>query len=91
MFPNCFHALDSDDLEISAQEEIIAPLGFGCPLNQYQCHSHCLSIKKRGGYCAGALKTTCTCYNWRWLIPEAFWKERNPDYCLIEFNPTLME
>ncbi|XP_077505887.1 defensin-1-like [Amblyomma americanum] len=37
--------------------------GFGCPFNQYQCHSHCLSIGRRGGYCGGSFKTTCTCYN----------------------------
>ncbi|XP_077529620.1 defensin-like isoform X4 [Haemaphysalis longicornis] len=36
--------------------------GFGCPFNQGACHSHCRSIGRRGGYCAGIVKQTCTCY-----------------------------
>ncbi|XP_040064578.2 4 kDa defensin [Ixodes scapularis] len=36
--------------------------GFGCPFNQGACHRHCRSIGRRGGYCAGFLKQTCTCY-----------------------------
>nr|P41965.1 RecName: Full=4 kDa defensin; AltName: Full=Antibacterial 4 kDa peptide [Leiurus quinquestriatus hebraeus]AAB27538.1 defensin=4 kda antibacterial peptide [Leiurus quinquestriatus=scorpions, hemolymph, Peptide, 38 aa] [Leiurus quinquestriatus] len=36
--------------------------GFGCPLNQGACHRHCRSIRRRGGYCAGFFKQTCTCY-----------------------------
>nr|QEO24725.1 holosin 1 [Ixodes holocyclus] len=36
--------------------------GFGCPFNQGACHSHCRSIGRRGGYCAGIIKQTCTCY-----------------------------
>ena len=39
-----------------------AVAGFGCPFDQYQCHSHCRSIGRRGGYCGGTLKLTCTCY-----------------------------
>ncbi|CAN7997741.1 unnamed protein product [Ixodes pacificus] len=35
---------------------------FGCPLNQGACHNHCRSIKRRGGYCSGIFKQTCTCY-----------------------------
>uniref|UniRef100_A0A023FP91 Defensin n=1 Tax=Amblyomma cajennense TaxID=34607 RepID=A0A023FP91_AMBCJ len=37
--------------------------GFGCPLNQGACHRHCRSIGRRGGYCAGIIKQTCTCYH----------------------------
>nr|ACJ04433.1 defensin [Dermacentor marginatus]AJG42673.1 defensin [Dermacentor silvarum] len=36
--------------------------GFGCPLNQGACHNHCRSIRRRGGYCSGIIKQTCTCY-----------------------------
>ncbi|XP_050051433.1 4 kDa defensin-like [Dermacentor andersoni] len=36
--------------------------GFGCPLNQGACHRHCRSIGRRGGYCSGIVKQTCTCY-----------------------------
>ncbi|KAL1441166.1 hypothetical protein MTO96_031216 [Rhipicephalus appendiculatus] len=36
--------------------------GFGCPFNQGACHRHCRSIRRRGGYCAGIIKQTCTCY-----------------------------
>ncbi|XP_037269264.1 defensin [Rhipicephalus microplus] len=36
--------------------------GFGCPFNQGACHRHCRSIRRRGGYCAGLIKQTCTCY-----------------------------
>uniref|UniRef100_G3MPF7 Defensin n=1 Tax=Amblyomma maculatum TaxID=34609 RepID=G3MPF7_AMBMU len=36
--------------------------GFGCPFNQGACHNHCRSIRRRGGYCAGVIKQTCTCY-----------------------------
>nr|P80154.1 RecName: Full=Defensin [Aeshna cyanea]AAB24032.1 defensin [Aeschna cyanea=dragonflies, Peptide, 38 aa] [Aeshna cyanea] len=37
--------------------------GFGCPLDQMQCHRHCQTITGRsGGYCSGPLKLTCTCY-----------------------------
>nr|XP_050051431.1 defensin-like [Dermacentor andersoni] len=36
--------------------------GFGCPLNQGACHRHCRSIGRRGGYCGGFIKQTCTCY-----------------------------
>nr|ATN39848.1 defensin DFS2 [Haemaphysalis longicornis]BAX73647.1 hemolymph defensin [Haemaphysalis longicornis] len=36
--------------------------GFGCPLNQGACHRHCRSIRRRGGYCSGIIKQTCTCY-----------------------------
>lgn len=42
--------------------EKIQPAGFGCPGNDYQCHSHCLSIGRRGGYCGGFLWAVCTCY-----------------------------
>ncbi|XP_050022785.1 defensin-like [Dermacentor andersoni] len=37
--------------------------GFGCPLNQRGCHLHCRSIGRRGGYCAGVIRQTCTCYH----------------------------
>nr|QEO24728.1 holosin 4 [Ixodes holocyclus] len=37
--------------------------GFGCPFNQGACHNHCRSIGRRGGYCAGFFKQTCTCYH----------------------------
>ncbi|XP_078341614.1 defensin-1 isoform X2 [Crassostrea virginica] len=40
----------------------VALAGFGCPWNRYQCHSHCRSIGRLGGYCAGRLGWTCTCY-----------------------------
>nr|P0DV61.1 RecName: Full=Tick defensin 2; AltName: Full=OsDef2 [Ornithodoros savignyi] len=37
--------------------------GYGCPFNQYQCHSHCKGIRGyKGGYCKGAFKQTCKCY-----------------------------
>ncbi|KAM7302149.1 4 kDa defensin-like [Ixodes scapularis] len=36
--------------------------GFGCPFNQGACHGHCRSIRRRGGYCSGFAKQTCTCY-----------------------------
>uniref|UniRef100_A0A8W8M086 Invertebrate defensins family profile domain-containing protein n=1 Tax=Magallana gigas TaxID=29159 RepID=A0A8W8M086_MAGGI len=40
----------------------VAFAGFGCPLNQYQCNSHCKSIRCRAGYCdAATLWMRCTC------------------------------
>nr|ACJ04425.1 defensin A [Ornithodoros papillipes] len=37
--------------------------GYGCPFNQYQCHSHCSGIRGyKGGYCKGTFKQTCKCY-----------------------------
>ncbi|KAL3244627.1 hypothetical protein MRX96_018611 [Rhipicephalus microplus] len=36
--------------------------GFGCPVFQGNCHTHCRSIGRLGGYCAGTFKLTCTCY-----------------------------
>nr|QGD15041.1 Av-LCTX-An1a [Alopecosa nagpag] len=36
--------------------------GFGCPLDQMQCHNHCQSVRYRGGYCTNFLKMTCKCY-----------------------------
>ncbi|XP_064462016.1 defensin BmKDfsin3-like [Ornithodoros turicata] len=37
--------------------------GFGCPFNQYECHSHCASIRGyKGGYCDEFLKMRCKCY-----------------------------
>ncbi|CAN8021639.1 unnamed protein product [Ixodes persulcatus] len=53
----------------SAQEEenqvahVRVRRGFGCPFNQGACHRHCQSIRRRGGYCAGFFKQTCTCYH----------------------------
>ncbi|XP_077552565.1 4 kDa defensin-like [Haemaphysalis longicornis] len=35
--------------------------GFGCPFDAPRCHRHCRSIRRRAGYCAGALRLTCTC------------------------------
>lgn len=35
--------------------------GFGCPFNAYECHSHCRSIGRLGGYC-GNYRMTCYCY-----------------------------
>jgi hypothetical protein len=46
----------------SSDQPDSAVAGFGCPFDQYQCHSHCRSIGRRGGYCGGTLKLTCTCY-----------------------------
>lgn len=48
----------------NGDEEIIVrqPKGFGCPFDQQKCHLHCISIGRKGGYCAGAIKQTCTCY-----------------------------
>ncbi|XP_078309851.1 defensin-1-like [Crassostrea virginica] len=40
----------------------VAVAGFGCPFNSYQCHSHCQSIGRLGGYCGGWWKSKCTCY-----------------------------
>ncbi|CAN7942434.1 unnamed protein product [Ixodes hexagonus] len=36
--------------------------GYFCPFRQGACHRHCRSIRRRGGYCAGLFKQTCTCY-----------------------------
>ncbi|EEC08933.1 scapularisin preproprotein, putative [Ixodes scapularis] len=53
----------------SAQEEedqvahVRVRRGFGCPFDQGACHRHCQSIGRRGGYCAGIIKQTCTCYH----------------------------
>ena len=40
----------------------VALAGFGCPFSGYECHHHCQSIGRKGGYCAGFLNFTCTCY-----------------------------
>lgn len=47
------------------QAKVRVKRGFGCPLNAQACHRHCKSIGRRGGYCAGDLRLTCTCYR-RW-------------------------
>ncbi|XP_078341803.1 defensin-1-like [Crassostrea virginica] len=39
----------------------VVSAGFGCPFNQYQCHSHCTSTGCAAGYCGGILKLRCTC------------------------------
>jgi hypothetical protein len=47
----------------SALKSPVTPAhGFGCPFNQYLCHSHCLSVGHNGGYCKGFFKQTCKCY-----------------------------
>ena len=46
----------------------VALAGFGCPLNRYQCHSHCQSIGRKGGYCGGWWSFTCTCYRTKKVI-----------------------
>nr|P0DQT8.1 RecName: Full=Defensin BmKDfsin2; Flags: Precursor [Mesobuthus martensii] len=33
----------------------------GCPDNEDECHEHCKSIGKSGGYCVGPHKQTCRC------------------------------
>ncbi|WP_434384652.1 hypothetical protein [Melittangium boletus] len=48
--------------EPEAQEDTYSKTGFGCPFNEYQCHSHCRSIKKKGGYCGNWARQTCYCY-----------------------------
>ncbi|XP_065308581.1 4 kDa defensin-like [Dermacentor albipictus] len=54
------HAVaENDELEVG---HVRVRRGFGCPLNQAACHNHCRSIGRRGGYCAGLVKQTCTCY-----------------------------
>nr|QIG55621.1 defensin A [Ornithodoros turicata] len=54
-------AQDVDDVEESSAVRVRR--GYGCPFNQYQCHSHCSGIRGyKGGYCKGLFKQTCTCY-----------------------------
>ncbi|EZF32930.1 defensin-1 [Trichophyton mentagrophytes] len=52
---------------VAAEEVAAAPAenlekrGFGCPLNERECHSHCQSIGRKFGYCGGTLRLTCIC------------------------------
>ena len=51
-----------DDINAETRTPLEDAEGFGCPFNAYQCHSHCLSIGRRGGYCRGLVRQTCVCY-----------------------------
>jgi len=47
------------------QKSAALAFGFGCPLNQQQCHLHCKDAGRKGGRCGGPWwrpKTTCICY-----------------------------
>ncbi|GAV09102.1 hypothetical protein RvY_18699 [Ramazzottius varieornatus] len=52
-----------DDVPQLVADDALETRGFGCPLNEYQCHSHCKSLGggRKGGYCGGPIKTTCIC------------------------------
>lgn len=58
--------LTTNEVDGSINAETRTPLedaeGFGCPWNAYQCHSHCRSVGRRGGYCRGFFRQTCACY-----------------------------
>lgn len=64
--------------------------GFGCPLNQGACHRHCRSIRRRGGYCSGIIKQTCTCYK-SWFVSQGaytIWNtgsQRHDEICIMPF------
>ncbi|EFE33951.1 uncharacterized protein ARB_07415 [Trichophyton benhamiae CBS 112371] len=49
-----------DNAPAAAADEVAAEnlgkRGFGCPLNERECHAHCLSIGRKFGYCGGSLR-----------------------------------
>ncbi|OAL74797.1 hypothetical protein A7D00_0391 [Trichophyton violaceum] len=45
--------------EVAAEN--LGKRGFGCPLNERECNSHCQSIGRKFGYCGGTLRLTCIC------------------------------
>ncbi|KAA8904304.1 hypothetical protein TRICI_005530 [Trichomonascus ciferrii] len=48
------------DAELSQAEAIIEKRGFGCPTDE-KCHSHCVGIDMRAGYCSGPFSLRCVC------------------------------
>nr|P0DQU1.1 RecName: Full=Defensin BmKDfsin6; Flags: Precursor [Mesobuthus martensii] len=46
---------------LCTMEITMVEAGFGCPLFQFACDSHCRGMGRKGGYCGGNFKLTCIC------------------------------
>ncbi|XP_077554290.1 defensin BmKDfsin6-like isoform X2 [Haemaphysalis longicornis] len=56
-----FLAFAAGDEEDSSKPLVRVRRGFGCPFDERECHAHCQSVGRRGGYC-GNFRMTCYCY-----------------------------